>query len=92
MDGLGPGPVGNLQQQRAVQVSVLQRPLAQRERLVGQLHVQRLPVVGGVDRHAADAQFPAGPQDAHRDLAAVGDEYLLEHTAGHYTRRLKPPG
>ena len=33
----------------------------------------------GVDGDGADAQLAAGADDAERDLAAVGDEDLLEH-------------
>ena len=32
----------------------------------------------GVDSHGSDAEFPAGPHHAHRNLAAVGDQDLLE--------------
>jgi len=32
----------------------------------------------GVDGHAGDAHLPAGPDHAHRDLSAVGDQDLLE--------------
>ena len=36
-------------------------------------------VGGGMDRDRGDAQFLAGAQDAQRDLAAVGDQDLVEH-------------
>ena len=32
-----------------------------------------------VHRDGADAHFPAGPVDAKGDLAAIGDQDLVEH-------------
>ena len=53
--------------------------------LVGEAHVQRVAVGLGVDRDRADPHLVAGADDAHRDLAAVGDEDLLER-GGHLER------
>src|SRR2546430_14413742 len=36
-------------------------------------------VGGGVHRRVLDAELPAGAQDPQRDLAAVGDDDLLDH-------------
>ena len=47
-------------------------------RLVGHEHVQRLAIGLRVHRHRRDAELAAGPDDTHRDLAAVGDEDLPE--------------
>ena len=47
-------------------------------------HVQRLGVGLGVDGHGRDAQLAAGADDAHGDLAPVGDEDLVEHRAEAY--------
>ena len=47
--------------------------------LVGEAHVQRVAVDVGVDGDRLDAQLAAGADHAHRDLAAVGDQDLLEH-------------
>ncbi len=44
---------------------------------VGLEAVQGEAVLVGVDRHRADAQLGGGAKDADRDLAAVGDEELL---------------
>ena len=46
--------------------------------LVGEPDEQRVAVGVGVHRHAADAGVLAGADDAHRDLAAVGDQDLLQ--------------
>ena len=40
--------------------------------------MHRLGIGGGVHRDGRNAQLAAGPLDAKRDLAAVGDEDLLE--------------
>ena len=42
-------------------------------------HDGRVGVGGGVDRDGLDAQLPACARDPQRDLAAVGDQDLLEH-------------
>jgi hypothetical protein len=51
---------------------------ADRHRLVRQAHVERLAVGLREHRHRRDPQPPAGPDDPARDLAAVGDQDLLE--------------
>lgn len=42
------------------------------------LHVQGLLVCGGVDGHRLQAQLLAGADDAHRNLATVSNQDLLE--------------
>ena len=56
-------------------VSALVSP-SQRVGLVGQPDVQRVPVGVCVDGDAAERGVAAGPDDADRDLAPVGDEHL----------------
>src|SRR2546421_5929081 len=48
-------------------------------RFIGEQHVLEAVVRGGVHRHGLDAELPAGAQDPQRDLAAVGDDDLLDH-------------
>src|SRR5581483_4273215 len=60
------------------EVASLGRGGADLHRLVGVLHHRRVAVLGRVDGHRGDVQFPAGPGNPERDLAAVGDQYLLE--------------
>ncbi len=56
-------------------VEVGLRPAArQRDRFVGEAHVQRVHVVGGMRGDGRDAEVARGPGDADRDLGAVGDE------------------
>src|SRR5690606_1943181 len=45
---------------------------------VGQQDVQRLAIRLRVDGDGPDPQLPAGANDAHRDLASVGDQDLLK--------------
>ena len=47
--------------------------------------VQRVAVELGVHGHSCDPELLAGAHDSDRDLAAVGDQDLREHAAGHFT-------
>ncbi len=47
-------------------------------RFVRLAQVKRLGVVLGINRHAFDPESRRGLGDAHRDLAAIGDEKLVE--------------
>ena len=47
--------------------------------LVGEQHVLEVGVGGGMHGDGLDAELAAGAQDAQRDLAAVGDDDLVEH-------------
>ena len=79
MDGLGTGDLGRGDEVGYLEIALGAAGLADTDRLVGVLDVQRLPVRGGVHGHALDAQFLAGAHDAQGDLAAVADQDLLEH-------------
>jgi hypothetical protein len=47
--------------------------------LVSEPYVKRMGVCGRVDSHGFDTHFLAGPDDAERDLTAIGDQYFFEH-------------
>ena len=47
--------------------------------LVCELHVKGVAIHVGIDGHRLDAHLAAGPDHADGDLAAVGDQDLLEH-------------
>ena len=79
MDGVGAGDLGGADDRRHVQVAVGAAGGADADVLVGEADVQRVLVGLGVDRDRLDAQLAAGEDDAQRDLAAVGDQDLLEH-------------
>jgi hypothetical protein len=46
--------------------------------MVGQPHVHRVGIGGGVHRHRLDPHFVRRAVDAQRDLAAVGDQDALD--------------
>jgi hypothetical protein len=73
--GVGAGALGHLEQLRDLQIALGGRRGPDVEGMVGEPGVQRRAVGVGVDRDRLDAQLPAGPDDAHRDLSAVGDQY-----------------
>ena len=87
MHGLGARLAGDGDQAIDDEVALGGRGRADRPRLVGEPHVERVPIGLGEDGHRADARVPARPHHAHRDLTAVGDEELSEHVA---PRRLRP--
>jgi len=47
--------------------------------LVGLAHMQGVAVGVGIDGDGGDAELFRRPDDAAGDLAAIGDEDLLEH-------------
>ena len=49
-----------------------------RDRTVRHPRVQRLRIVGRIDRDRADPHFGGGARDADRDLAAIGDEKFCD--------------
>ena len=55
-----------------------------RDGAIGGRDVRRPRVGVRVHRDALDAQLAAGADDAHRDLAAVGDQQALDHVALHH--------
>src|SRR5690606_15168355 len=56
-----------------------QRIVSDLIRLIGAFHMQRVTIGLCVDRHRANAHLGAGAHDAHRDLASVGYQNLLNH-------------
>ena len=73
------GHLGGADDGRHVQIGErrLRRPDA--NGLVGEQHVLGVEVGGGMHRHGLDAELAAGPQNAERNLAAVGDDDFLDH-------------
>jgi hypothetical protein len=77
--GLRAAPLSHLDKFLDIQIALWGRCRSDVVRLVREASVQRLAVRVGVDGDAADAHLPKGPDDADGDLAAVGDQNLLEH-------------
>ena len=77
VDRVGTGLPGGVDDLVDDEVGVAGRGAAEGERLVGGAHVQGVAVGLGVDGDAGQALVLARTGDAHRDLAAVGDQDLL---------------
>ena len=81
MDGVDAGDGRGRQDGRDVEIAVARRRRADADRFVGQPHMHGVAVGGRMHRHGLDAHLAAGAMDAERDLAAVGDQDLVEHRA-----------
>ncbi len=68
----GRNDVGN------IEVGVGRGRRADAHRLVGEADVHRIGIGGRMDRDGLDAHLMTGAMDAERDLAAVGDQQLLD--------------
>src|SRR3546814_3535639 len=62
-----------------VQIAIGDRWRADAHRLVGQPHMHCVGVGGRMDGHRLDSHLMRGAVDAQCDLAAIGDQYLVEH-------------
>ena len=79
MHGIGPAAPCNLQQLAHVQVGIGRALTLQGESLIRQAHMQRIPIRIGIYRHALHAIIGTCTDDAHRNLAAVGNQDFLDH-------------
>ena len=79
VDRLGVGDLGGGDDRRHVEVAVLGGRRADADRFIGHGDVLEVAVDGGMHRDRLDAQRVARAQDAQRDLAAVGDDDLIQH-------------
>ena len=61
-----------------VEIAVAGRRRADADRVVGEPDVHRVGIGGRMHRDRLDAHFVRGAVDAQRDLAAVGDQDLLD--------------
>ncbi len=73
-----------------LEVGLAARRRADAHVVVGEADVQRLAVGLAVDRDRLHAELAAGPDDPQGDLAAVGDEDLLEHQGVRSSDRAAP--
>ena len=81
MDRLGACLLCDLDDPPCVQIARARGRRAQKMRLVGDLDVPRAAIGLGKDRDRPDPEPGAGPDNPAGDLAAVGDQDLLEHGA-----------
>ena len=79
VDGDRVGDLGRADDRGHVEVAVARRRRADADGLVGEQHVLQVAVGRRVHGDGLDAEFAAGAEDAQRDLAAIGDDDLVEH-------------
>src|SRR6188474_3737349 len=82
MDGVGAGDLGGGDDARDVQVGLPPRGRTDADVVIGKADVQRFAVRFAVDRDGLNPQLTAGTNHSQRDLAAIGDEDFIEHSAG----------
>ena len=86
VDGVGVDDLGRRDDVGDVEVGFGRRRRADADGLVGEADVHRVGVGGRMDRDGLDAHLVAGAVDAERDLAAVGDQQLLDLHAARLSR------
>ncbi len=79
VDRVGARDLGRRDDRRDVEVALRGRRGPDAHGLVGELHRERVAVGRGVHGDRLEPHLAAGPDDAERDLAAVGDEDFLDH-------------
>ena len=79
MDRIGAGDRGGGQDRRNIEITGPRRGRADTDSLIGEPHIHRMRVGGRMHRDGFDSELVAGAMDAQRDLAAIGDQHLLEH-------------
>ena len=77
MDGVGTALLDGVQDRVGVEVALGRGLPAERVRLVGEADVERVAIELAVDGDGLDAELASGADDAHGDLATVGDQDLL---------------
>ncbi|GAC1460296.1 MAG: hypothetical protein NVSMB8_10650 [Candidatus Limnocylindrales bacterium] len=78
VDRLGPRDERGRDHRRDVQVRVAGRRRADADRLIGGMDRQAVGVGLAIDDDRLDPELAAGADDPESDLAAVGDEDLIE--------------
>ena len=79
MHGLGAGRLARVDDQLGLEVGFRRRRRAEADRFVGHAHVRRAGVGVGINRDRLDAHALRRADHAAGNLAAVGDQDLLEH-------------
>jgi len=82
MNRLGAGDLAGGDDRGDVEIALGRGRRADAHALVGQAHVHGAGVGFRVHGDGGDSHFLAGAVNAKRDLAAVGDEDLVEHLWG----------
>ena len=82
MDRVGAADLGGGQDRELVEIGFAGRRRTDADAGIGEADVHRLGVGGRMDRDGLDADLAAGADDPERDLAAIGDQDLVEHRGG----------
>ncbi len=85
MDRLGAGLLRRLDDLLDAQIAFGRHRRADQESLVRLAHMRRIPIDLGINGDGPDLHLLQGPRDPDRDLAAVGNEHLLEHGGAVYS-------
>ncbi len=85
VNGLGAGPLGDLDDPLLLEVTLGRRPGADQVRLVRRGYVEGAAVDLGVDGHGRDLELAQRPEHADGNLAAVRHENLREGRHGPYS-------
>ena len=80
MDRIHVGDFGRGDDRGHVEIAVRGARRADADGLVGKADVERVAVGLAVDGDGANAEFPAGVEDAQRDFAAIGNQNLTKHS------------
>jgi hypothetical protein len=89
MDRVGMDDLGGRDDVGNVEIAVGRRRGADAHGLVGEPDMHRVGVRGRVNRDRLDAHLVAGAVNAQRNLAAIGDQQLLDrHRLGEQDQRL----
>ena len=80
VDAIGPRASDDIEDLVDVEVGLARGVAVQRICLVGQPHVQRVPVESRIDGDGGNPQVAAGAHDPDRDLTPIGDKHLGEHS------------
>jgi hypothetical protein len=79
VDGIGPGSPRRVNQSIDVEVALGRGIRADGAGFIGQPHLPRGSIAFGIDRHRRQPEIAARTDDAHGDLAAVGDQNLAQN-------------
>ncbi len=81
MDGIDIADLRRADDAIDFEITLLTGGFTDTDRLVGELHMERIDIRRRIDRQRLDPKFLAGADDAQSNLAAIGDEYLIKHGA-----------
>src|SRR5262245_33363158 len=79
MDGVGAGDLAGGQQAWNVEIALRRWRRADADAFIGKAHVHGIGIGGGMHGDGGDADLSAGAQHTQRDLAAIGNQHLVEH-------------